>query len=312
MPGSVVIRVDPERREWWKATLSDLLPDFEVYLWDEDSFDKASIDYAVVWMPPLGALASLPNLRCVFSVGAGVAHILRDSTYPQHVPIVRTVSEDLRRRMCEYVALHVLRVHRRLPEIESADRRSEWVQYVEPLARDYPVGLLGLGNLGAAVARTLSVIGYPVNGWSRRGRPVENVDVYTGDDGLRELLANSQVVVSLLPGTPATENLLDSEALSRMPEGSHLINVGRGETIVDEDLLAHLSSGHIASATLDVFRSEPLPTDHQFWSTESVLVTSHTASAIEPATGGRVIADNIAAFDRGDSLPDTVDLAQGY
>lgn len=309
---NVVIRVDPENRQWWKKTLQSGLPESKVYLWDEDEFDQEEIDYAVVWMPPLGAMQSLPNLKAVFSVGAGVTHILRDKSYPRSVPIVRTVNSDLRKRMTEYVVLHVLRFHRRLPDIEQANVDRTWKQYVQPLARDVTVGILGLGNLGAAAARALSFLGYNLVGWSRRGKPVEGVQVFSGADGLATVLRQSQIVVCMLPGTSETENLLNQSNLQLMPEGSYLINVGRGETIVDDDLVGCLQQGHLHGATLDVFRSEPLSPDNPYWQIPRVLVTCHTASAIEPATGGRTIIDNILTVDSGDIPADVVDMDQGY
>jgi glyoxylate/hydroxypyruvate reductase A len=309
---SVVIRVDPERRGWWKATLQEQLAGYSVYLWDEDDFDKDAIDFAVVWMPPLGALASLRNLRCVFSVGAGIAHIVRDETYPRHVPVVRTVSEDLRRRMTEYITLHVLRFHRRLPEIEVAHATATWKQFVEPLAKDVTVGILGVGNLGAEAAGMLQHLGYKVLGWNRGGRAVEGVEVFSGADGLMDLLARSRIVVAVLPGTSETDDVLDRDRLGTMPRGSYLINVGRGECVVDDDLVALLRSGHLAGATLDVCRSEPLAPGDPLWSAPNLLITAHTASAIDPAIGGCVISGNILAFDAGDSVPGLVDLDQGY
>jgi glyoxylate/hydroxypyruvate reductase A len=216
--------------------------------------------------------------------------------------------------MCEYVALHVLRFHRRLPEIEAAHSARRWVQYVEPLAHAVPVGILGLGNLGAAAAGTLRGLGYQVLGWSRRGRPIGdvNVVVHSGEEGLRTVLSQSRIVVCMLPGTPATNDLLNRDRLSLMKPGAYLINIGRGETIIDADLVTLLRAGHIAGAVLDVFREEPLSADDPYWSLSNVLVTSHTASAIEPATGGRVICRNILAFDAGEKPQDLVDLEQGY
>lgn len=310
----LVIRVDPERRQWWKDTLSELLPGYRVWLWDEDQaeYTKDAIDYAVVWMPPLGGLASLTNLKAVFSVGAGVTHILRDVNYPRQVPIVRTVNRDLRSRMTEYVVLHVLRLHRKLPDIQRAVSRGEWEQFVEPLARDKVVGILGLGNLGQASAAALSSLGYQVHGWSRSGAPVDGVTVHSGPDGLHAILSVSDVVVCMLPGTPETTDLIDSGALSAMKPSSSLINVGRGETVVDADLIEALESGQLSAAVLDVFRQEPLPADDPLWTVENLLITCHTASAIEPATGGRTIAANILAFDAGDNLDAVVDLGRGY
>jgi glyoxylate/hydroxypyruvate reductase len=314
MMNTLVIRVDPERRTWWKQTLQDLIPEVKVVLKDEDEGEYAPSDvkYAVVWNPPNGWLATFPNLKCVASVGAGVSHILKDPNYPRSVPIIRTVSESLRMRMTEYVVLHVLRFHRRLPEIEQAQAERKWVQYIEPLASDVHVGLLGLGNLGAPVAAALNSLGYRVSGWSRRGNAVDGVRVFTGPSGLQELLSEAEVLVCMLPQTPSTENILDGETFSAMPAGSVLINVGRGEHLVEAELLAALDSGHLRGATLDVFREEPLPAENPLWSNPKVLITGHTASAIEPATGGRVIADNLRAFMNGDSVRDIVDIEQGY
>jgi glyoxylate/hydroxypyruvate reductase A len=309
---TLVIRVDPERRQWWKQTLHELLPDLNIVLWDEDRYDPGDVNYAVVWNPPLGGLAKLPNLRCVASVGAGVSHILTDPSYPRAVPIIRTVSDSLRKRMVEYVVLHVLRFHRRLPEIEESQKAGKWTQYVEPLASDVHVGILGLGNLGGSAADALSTLGYRVSGWSRRGRPLKGVAVYSGADGFYELLRTSEILVSMLPQTPATEDILDKAALAELREGAALINTGRGETLVETDLVAALDSGHLRGATLDVFREEPLPSTSPLWTHPRILITSHTASAIEPSVGGKVIADNISAFRQGRHVADVVDIDQGY
>jgi glyoxylate/hydroxypyruvate reductase A len=311
MSKKVVIRVDPERRQWWKETMSKLLPDLEVVLWDEDDFRKEDIAYAIVWAPPSGMLASLPNLECVLSVGAGVAHITDDPTHPRSVPIIRTVGAPLRQRMCEYVSLHVLRIHRRLHEIEKASEAGEWKQFVEPVASNILVGLMGVGNLGSAVARTLLAIGYRVRGLSRRGRAVEGLDIYPVDQ-FSEFLSGLNIVASILPGTPETDNIINSRSLAKLPKGAWIINAGRGSHVNDSDLLAALDSEHLSGAVLDVFRREPLPAEHPFWRHPKILITSHTASAIEPSIGGTIIAQNLRAFIAGQKSPDIVDLEQGY
>lgn len=309
---TLVIRVDPPRRAWWKQTLQDLLPDLRVVLWGEDAYEFNDVRYAVVWAPPAGGLAQMPNLQCVVSVGAGVAHILTDHSYPRHVPIIRTVGESLRARMTEYIVLHVLRFHRKLPEIELAQRKRQWVQYVEPVAKDVSVGLLGIGNLGQSAARALASLGYSLRGWSREGRAVEGVKVFSGRDGLYRMASESDIIVSVLPQTAETENILDSRLFNAMPKGSYLINVGRGENLVEADLIAALDSLQIRGATLDVYREEPLPDASPLWSHPNVLTTMHTAAAIEPAIGGKIIADNIQAFRRGEHVPDVVDIEKGY
>jgi len=307
----IVIRVDPERRQWWKETMTSLLPGYEVFLWDEDKFDKNEIEYAIVWAPPGGMLASLPRLKAIFSVGAGVSHITDDPAFPRHVPIIRTTGAALRQRMCEYIALHVLRIHRRLPEIEEAARMGEWKQFVEPVANNVRVGIMGAGNLGAAAAKTLITLGYDVRTLSRRGTPVSDLKIYPRA-AMMEFLENVHILISMLPGTPETDNIICLDSLNKLPKGAWIINVGRGSQVNDDDLLAALDRGHIGGAVLDVFRREPLPKDHPFWHHPKILITSHTASAIEPAVGGEIIAHNLLSFVAGKKLPDLVDIDQGY
>jgi glyoxylate/hydroxypyruvate reductase A len=307
----IVIRIEPERSQWWKKTISSHMPDLDVVLWDEDEYQKEDIAYAIVWAPPAGGLAELPNLRCVVSVGAGVSHITDDPTYPRNVPIIRTVGAPLRQRMCEYVALHVLRIHRRLPEIEKASRAGEWKEFIEPLASEIQVGIMGMGNLGSAAARTLVELGYRVRGWSRRGRPIPGLDVY-GAEHLDEFLDGVQILVSILPATPETDHIICRRTLSRLPKGAWVIAAGRGNQIHDSDLLAALDSGHIAGAVLDVFRKEPLPSSDPFWHHPKILITCHTASFIDPSVGGQIIAENLKAFIEGRSISDIVDIEQGY
>ena len=296
----------------WKQELQTLLPDLRVVLMEEDAYDPAEVTFAVVWSPPDGWLAALPNLQCVVSVGAGVDHILKDPDYPRHVPILRTVDYALRMRMSEYVVLHVLRFHRRLPESEIAQRAGAWIQYVEPPAGEITVGMLGLGSLGSAAARALGSLGYRVEGWTRRGRAVDGVIVHHGDRGLTTMLSHSDIVVCMLPHTAATENILNAAAFEAMPHGSALINAGRGEQLVEEDLLAALDSGRLRGATLDVFRDEPLPPASALWAHPRILITAHTASSVDPILGGRLIAENIAAFRRGDTVAERVNIDQGY
>ena len=308
---NIVIRVDPETRQFWKDKISSLLTEYSVYLWDEDDFSPEEIDFAIVWAPPAGMLASLPNLKAVFSVGAGISHITDDPTHPADLPIVRTTGDVLRQRMCEYVVLHVLRIHRRLPEIEAASQKKEWKWIVEPTASTKTIGIMGVGNLGMAAAQALSAIGYRVKGLARREKEVDGISIYTSDQ-MNEFLDGVEILISMLPGTPETENIIDADTIAQLPEGAWVINVGRGSQVHDDDLLKGLDSGQLGGAVLDVFRNEPLPEGHAFWGHPKILITSHTASAIEAAVGGQIIADNIRRFAAGDQVPDMVDLEQGY
>lgn len=308
---ALVVRVGNARAEWWREKLQGLLPDIDCRDWETPG-DKADVEYAVVWKPPPGGLKTFPNLKCVVSMGAGIDHVLVDPELPRHLPIIRTVGDDLRQRMREYVALHVLRHHRRLPDIQAAQQRKAWDQIITPPAPERHVAVLGLGNMGAEVARTLAGIGFAVHGWSRRPKDLEGITCHHGEAGLADLLPLTEILVCLLPLTSATEGILNKDLFAQLPEGAAVINVGRGGHLVEEDLIPALDSGQLSGATLDVLRQEPPPEDHPFWTHPKVLLTPHVASLIDPEAGAKVIAENIRRFRAGEPVPDLVDLEQGY
>ncbi|MPZ11278.1 MAG: glyoxylate/hydroxypyruvate reductase A [Kiloniellaceae bacterium] len=309
---SLVVRVgSAARAPWWRDTLQSLLPEVDVRLWD-DPGDRSKVEYAVVWQPPPGGLKSFPNLKVIVSMGAGIDHVLRDPELPRHLPIIRTVGPDLRQRMREYVLLHVLRLHRRLPETEASFRRKEWNQLITPVAPERPVGVLGLGNMGADSASHLAHIGFEVHGWSRRPKNVAGVICHSAAEGLDRLLKRVEILVCLLPLTPQTTGILNKELFAKLPEGACLINAGRGQHLVEEDLIPALDSGQLGGATLDVLQVEPAAEDHPFWTHPKILLTPHIASLIDPEVGSRLIAANLKLFMAGKPVPDMVDVAQGY
>lgn len=308
---ALIIRIGPAREQWWLDHMQSLLPEIECRRWDEPG-NLEEIEYAIVWRPPAGGLKRFPNLKCIVSVGAGIDHILVDPERPRHVPIIRTTSDDLTQRMREYVCLHVLRHHRRLPEIDDIQKSKEWHQTVNPPAYQRGVGILGLGNLGSDAARTLSVIGFDVAGWTRRPKDIAGVKSFAGADGLESFLERSNILVNLLPLTDATRGILNDRLFSTLPRGACLINAARGGHLVEEDLLAALNDGRIEYATLDVFHEEPLPATHPFWDHPRILVTPHVASLIDPVAGGAAIAANLHRFINGELVPDLVDLEQAY
>ena len=307
----IVLKVGPKYADCWKRHLSDLLPNSEVILADQN-IDPATIDYAVVWQPEPGWLKTFVNLKCIISVGAGIDHILTDPDLPQEKPIIRTTSNDLTVRMREYVCLHVLRIHRRLEDVEKAQAFQHWKQIIEPPAHRRGVGVMGLGNLGGDCAKALAMIGFNVVGWSLNTKEVEGIDVFSGQERKTAFLKRSEILVCLLPLTSQTRGILNAELFATLPKGASLINVARGQHLVEEDLLKAIELGHISSATLDVFEEEPLPSGHAFWAHPNILVTPHIASLIDPASGGRKIADNILRFEAGEPLPDMIDLTKGY
>jgi len=252
-----------------------------------------------------------PFTRCkaVLSLWAGVERIVGNPTLTQ--PLCRMVDPGLTQGMVEYVTGHVLRSHLGIDALLSS-QNGRWNPVVPPLASERPVAMLGLGALGTACAKALAGLGFPVLGWSRRARDVSGIACLHGDAGLRAALRQAQIVVTLLPSTPETENTLNAETLSLLPRGAALINPGRGTLIDDDALLAALASGRVGHATLDVFRVEPLPPDHPFWAHPRITVTPHVAADTRPSSAARALAENIRRGLAGEALLHVVDRTAGY
>lgn len=294
----------------WHQALATAMPELEVRIWP-DIGEPADIDYALIWAAPDRMLHDLPNLRLVFSVGAGVDHLLGDAV-PAGIPVVRMIDPALTEGMVEYVLYHVLRHHRRMPLYEARQRRREWVTHDQVRPGERQVGMLGLGELGGECARALAALGFDVAGFSRRRRALEGVTCFAGDDEFAAFLRRSTILVCLLPLTGATRGLLDAGLFRRLPEGTVLIHAGRGPQLVEADLLAGLDEGRPGHAVLDVFNDEPLPADHPFWGHPQITVTPHIASLTHPETGAMRVAEGIAR-DRAGQLPEgAVDPARGY
>ncbi|MCB1386836.1 MAG: glyoxylate/hydroxypyruvate reductase A [Nitratireductor sp.] len=300
-----------EKTDWWVKVLQERLPG-----WTVESMSAVAkpedVSYAVVWRPRTGDMARFPNLKAIVSIGAGIDHVLADEQLPLGVPIIRTVGADLTQRMREYVALHVLRHHRDMPRQLRAQAERDWHAIVVPVAPNRTVGVMGLGNLGAAAATTVAGLGFSARGWSRSAKTIPGVDTYAGADQFDSFLAGCDILVNLLPLTDRTAGVLNAELFARLPAGACIINCARGPHLVDDDLLAALDSGHIKQATLDVFHQEPLPADHPFWGHPAITVTPHVASQIDPLTGAGLIAANLKTFEETGTCEDLADAARGY
>ena len=297
--------------EGWKRQLAINLPEVAVRIWPEVG-RKEDIVAALVWRHPEGALRQFPNLKIIINLGAGVNYILADPLLPSGVPIVRLVDEGLSRRIVEYAALHALALHRRMPELADAQRASEW-RYIHPLDPAAScIGVMGLGVLGTRVLEILGQFGFRRAGWSRTPRVLANVACYHGPGQIAPFLAGCDILVCLLPLTPATENLIDGKLLRLLPKGAAFINLGRGAIVVDEDLIAALDDGHLRHAVLDVFRVEPLPSQHVFWCHPKVTITPHNSSATDPNTAAQQVAENIRRALTDRPLLNLVNPSNGY
>ena len=295
----------------WSAELGKLLPDLEIRIWPELG-DPAEIEAALVWRPPPGLLASLPKLRLICSLGAGVDHLFTDPQLPAHVPVVRLVDPYMTAAMSEYVQFQVLRLHRQDPAYAAQQRERIWRPLPQPNAAERRVGVLGLGELGSDAALKLRVLGFEVAGWSRTERRLPGIACHHGRDGLEQMLRRSEILVCLLPLTPETEGILDARLFARLPRGAAIINVARGGHLVEADLIPALDSGQLSAAVLDVFRQEPLPENHPFWTHPRIIMTPHVAAATHAPTAAPIVADNLRRLAEGKPLVNRVDPTRRY
>lgn len=294
--------------EPWLLGLRAALPGAEVTLW---SAGAPQADYAVVWAPPQQFFDEQAKLKAVFNIGAGVDALLK-LQLPPHSQIVRLDDAGMSVQMAEYVCHAVIRHFREFDAYESDTRQGKW-SFRKPRARaDFPVGVMGLGVLGERVARAVGHFEFPVNGWSRSNKALDGVQCFSGADGFKDFLAASRVLVCLLPLTAETRDVMNRDTLSLLQPGGYVINVARGAHLVDEDLLALLDSGHLAGATLDVFRTEPLPAKHSFWKHSKITVTPHTSARTLRSESIAQIAGKLAALQRGEPVAGVVDPGRGY
>jgi glyoxylate/hydroxypyruvate reductase A len=295
----------------WLAELRKHIPELEMRIFPELGNPK-DIDAALVWKPQPGLLASLPNLKMIASLGAGVDHLLEDATLPRHVPIVRLIDPYMTEAMSEYVLTQVLRLHRQDFAYRAQQRERVWRELPQLNASERRVGVLGLGELGSDAARKLAVLGFKVAGWSRRERRSPGIESFHGPEGLIALARRSEILVCLLPLTRETTGILDGPLFAAMPRGAAIVNAARGRHLVDADLLVALESGQLSAAVLDVFVEEPLPTEHPFWRHEKIIVTPHAAAATHAPTAAAGVAENLRRLADGRQLINIVDLAHGY
>jgi glyoxylate/hydroxypyruvate reductase A len=278
--------------------------------------DDPSIAYAVVWKHKPNLLSSLPNLRAIFSIGAGVDHIFNDPGLP-NVPIVKVVADNLTQYMTEYVVWRVLDHHRQGSLYRHQQQKKTWHEPQQRPASDISVGIMGLGTLGRAAASVLLSLGFCVNGWSRNVRPMGGVTTYAGDSGLIPFLNATDILVVLLPLTPTTQGIINYGLLKELRRrnglgGAVLINAGRGRLQKDDDIVRALDEGILKEASLDVFEVEPLPKTSPLWSHPKVYVTPHAAATSDPNHLVPIMLAQMSALERGEPLQNTVDRNAGY
>jgi glyoxylate/hydroxypyruvate reductase len=292
----------------WVDGLRAALPQAEVSVWSPGA---PQADHAVVWAPPQQFIDEQPGLQTLFNTGAGVDALLQ-LRLPPGLQVVRLDDAGMSVQMAEYVCHAVIRHFREFDAYEQDVQGGRW-SYRKPRSRaEFAVGVMGLGVLGERVARALQVFEFPVNGYSRNPKQIDGVRCFSGASQLADFLGASRVLVNLMPLTPETENILNSETLSQLQPGAYLINVARGRHLVEADLLAMLDSGHLAGAMLDVFRTEPLPADHLFWRHPKITITPHTSARTLRDESIAQIVGKIQHLQRGEKIRGVVDPVRGY
>jgi glyoxylate/hydroxypyruvate reductase A len=301
---------DPINQDAWLHDLRAALPHAEIRVWQ--SGDTAPADYAIVWKPPFEMLQGHPELKAVFNLGAGVDAILKLNVVPDNLPLIRIDDGGMAVQMAEFATHAVLRYYRRLDQYEQQARLGQW-KPLPPFERaDFGIGVLGLGVLGQRICESLQHFGFEVSGWSRSLKTLPGVKAYAGSAQLNEFLGSARVLICMLPLTPDTAGILNRDTLSQLPRGAYLINLARGNHLVEADLPPLLGNGQIAGATLDVFQEEPLPAGHSFWKDPRIAITPHISALTVRSEAARQIAEKIVALQRGEPVVGLVDRSKGY
>jgi glyoxylate/hydroxypyruvate reductase len=298
--------------EIWRRHLSAHLPPRETLVLAPHCSDKSDVDVALAANPVWGELASYPKLRFVQSLWAGVDRLLGDPTLPEAITIARLTDPAMAQSMMEGAVAAVLFVHRQFPAYLRQQQRGVWRQLPQPVAAHCKVGILGFGQMGRPVARALSALGFRVSAWGQHSRSEMTVDYTWGAAGLRQLLSETQILINLLPLTAATADILDARLFAQLPAGAAIINLGRGGHLNELDLLTALQNQRLSHAVLDVFRDEPLPAAHPFWTHPQITVWPHIAASTDPQSAAPLALRNVAAFRAGRPLTGLVSRSLGY
>lgn len=305
---SIALIIPDRKLDALVQALQTLLPDVQLQVWPQIDAPE-SVEFAVVWRQPAGSLQAFRQLKALQSFGAGVDNILQDPQLPA-LPLARIVDPDLTQSMLQYLQTVVQYYQLRFDEFARQQQHQLWKPRSPRKLKQ--IAVLGLGELGAAAATYFAAQGYQVTGWAASAKQLPAVQCFYGDDGFAPAVQAADLVICLLPLTPQTENLLNSQRLALFKAGALLVNVARGAIVVEDDLLAALAGGQLAGACLDVFRTEPLPADHPFWQQTNILLTPHISAVTNADTAVQQIAENYRRLQAGLPLLNLIDKTRGY
>ncbi len=306
----LVVSPGKDPKDWVEA-LKNQHPGLNVYVYPEDH-DKEEVEFALSWNHPRGIFQNYPNLKVIASMGAGVDHITSDAELPENIKITKVVDDRLAEDMGTFVLSLVLAHQRNLLHYRESQLNETWEPIPYTRNNDVKVGILGIGNLGQSVSKCLLKNGFQVIGFSKHKKKFEDVESFAGEDEFDEFLEQSDILVNMLPLTPETENILNKELFEKLPKGAYVINVARGQHLVEQDLLAKVDDGHLSGAALDVFWEEPIRDEHPFWKHPKIRVTPHVASVTHPNSVVPQIIENYERMKDEEELKNVVKRDRGY
>lgn len=295
----------------WVEALSNQHPGLNIYVYPEDH-DREEVEFALVWNHPRGLFKNYPNLKVVASMGAGVDHITSDEAFPENVTVTRVKDPMLSADMGNFILALLLNQQRNLDVYQHNEQEEKWEQLPYRRNNEMTVGIMGLGELGTVAAKTLAKNGFKIRGWAKTHKEIENVLSFAGDEERDEFLSESEFLINLLPLTPETRKILNKDLFEQLPKGAYVINVARGEHLVEHDLLEMVDSGHLSGASLDVFWEEPIREGHPFWKHPRIRVTPHIASVTNPRTVVPQIVENYERMMEEEPLKNVVKKERGY
>lgn len=306
----VIISKNPNQQDW-KDHLLTLDPSLDIRIYPNDG-NKEEIDFAIAWKPPHGVFSHYPNLRCIASTGAGVDHIIKDETIGDDIRITRVVDNRLAKDMTTYLVAQVMAHLRDITKYKLSQLESKWQPAPYRVAEKTRVGVLGMGELGKAAAEQFSTLGFTVRGWARTPKHLNNVKMFVGDEEYEHFLRDLDILICLLPLTKSTRGILNKKTFDLLPNNAFVINVARGDHLVEEELLEALDEGRLSGACLDVFKEEPLPEGHPFWLHPKVIITPHIASITSIMNVAPQILNNYHRLQSGQPLANEVLRSKGY
>ncbi|CAH1651460.1 D-3-phosphoglycerate dehydrogenase [Hyphomicrobiales bacterium] len=294
---TILYKASAERAGQWAAAFARQAPDVPFRIWP-DIGDPEAVEYLLLWQPPERIAETFPNLKMLFSVGAGVDQ-LDFSKLPPELPVVRMLEPGIAESMAEFVCMATLMLHRDLVIYLDRQRHRQWQEIQVRASADRCVGVMGLGQLGQASLEKLRAFGFPLVGWNRSPRQIEGVTCFAGPSELPAFLARTDILICLLPLTEATRGILDARLFAALPRGAAIINVGRGGHLVEADLLAALETGQLSGAMIDVLDPEPPKPEHPFWHHPLIVMTPHVASMTRPESGAAFVLETIESHRKG-------------